>query len=56
MLVLTRDEGTRIFIGDSITITILEAKRGRAVIGIEAPREIPIVRDDAVVTRQREWR
>ncbi len=51
MLVLSRLEGERIYIGDDIVVQIVEIrKNGNVRVGIEAPREIPIIRDDAVRT------
>ena len=47
MLVLSRNNGERIQIGDNIVITLVHASDGHARIGIEAPREIQVVRDDA---------
>ena len=47
MLILTRLVGQSIEIGDNITITLVRTRPGGARIGIDAPREIPIVRDDA---------
>jgi carbon storage regulator len=52
MLMLTRKEGQRIFIGDDIVITIGSIFDNKKVrIGIEAPKDIKIRRDDAKVTR-----
>lgn len=48
MLVLNRKEGERIQIGDNIWITIVEIRKGVVVrVGIEAPRDVPVLRDDA---------
>ncbi len=46
MLVLTRKAGEGIVIGDDIRIVILENKEGRIRIGIEAPAEKTIHRDE----------
>jgi len=46
MLVLTRKANQRIQIGEKITVTVVEV-RGRYVrIGIEAPREVRILRNE----------
>jgi len=37
MLVLSRKEGERIVIGQSITITVIETRGGRVRLGIAAP-------------------
>lgn len=46
MLVLTRKLGQKIFIGDNIAVVVVEIDRGKVRLGIEAPREIAIARDD----------
>lgn len=46
MLVLTRKPGEKVFVGDKIVITVIESDRGRTRIGIEAPKEIPIEREE----------
>ena len=48
MLVLTRKLGERIKIGEDVWITLLEVGGNRARIGIEAPKEIRILRELAV--------
>ena len=44
MLVLSRKQSQSIQIGDEIEITVCEIRDGRVRIGIQCPREIPIVR------------
>lgn len=44
MLILSRKAGERIFIGNSVTVTILMVSANRLRIGIDAPSEIPIRR------------
>ena len=46
MLVLSRKAAETIVIDNRIQVTILQAKRGSVRIGIEAPREIPVVRGE----------
>ena len=46
MLILTRKLGERIAIGDTITITLLEIKGSHVKLGIEAPQEISIHRQE----------
>jgi len=44
MLILTRKEGEKVIINDNIVIEILEIDRGTIKMGIDAPKEIPILR------------
>lgn len=46
MLVLSRKAGERILIGDNIAITIVRISAGSVRVGIEAPLDLPIVRED----------
>ncbi len=46
MLVLTRKLGEGIRIGDDVTITIIEMKGGNVRIGIDAPRDKKIYRQE----------
>jgi carbon storage regulator len=46
MLVLSRKLGEKICIGDNIKITVVDVERGKIRLGIEAPREIPIFRQE----------
>ncbi len=46
MLVLTRKQGEGIVIGNEIRVTILENKEGRVRLGIEAPEDQTIHREE----------
>ena len=46
MLVLTRRVDESIAIGDSIVVTVLGVEGDRVKIGIAAPRDIPIMRQE----------
>jgi carbon storage regulator len=46
MLVLSRKVGERIWIGDEISITVVRVTGGGVRIGIEAPNELPVVREE----------
>ncbi len=46
MLVLSRKEGERISIGDNITLIVSKVNGNRVTIGIEAPRDIKVVRGE----------
>lgn len=48
MLVLSRKVGERIYIGDDITVTILDIDRGKIRLGFDAPRAVPIFRTELV--------
>lgn len=48
MLVLSRKPNESIVINGDITITLIEIRGGRIQLGIEAPREIPVVRTELV--------
>lgn len=46
MLVLSRKQGEQVLIDDRITVTVLAVGEGRIRLGIDAPREIPILRGE----------
>ena len=46
MLVLSRKEGERLMIGDDITIVVSKLNGNRVSIGIEAPKDLRIVREE----------
>ncbi len=46
MLVLSRKVGERIWIGDNISVTVVRITGGGVRIGIEAPSELPVVREE----------
>ena len=46
MLVLSRKVGERIWIGDEIAITVVRITGGGVRLGIEAPSEMPVVREE----------
>lgn len=46
MLVLTRKVGERIHIGDGIVVTVVRIQNDKVRIGIEAPTEVPIHREE----------
>ena len=52
MLVLSRKIGEKIIIGEDITITVLEVERTKVRIGIDAPRDLNIVRDELLEAKE----
>lgn len=46
MLVLSRRKGEKIHVGDGVVITVLDIGGRRARIGIEAPPEIEVLREE----------
>jgi carbon storage regulator len=46
MLVLTRRAGESVMIGDNVTITVLEARGDVIRLGIQAPREVQVHREE----------
>ncbi len=49
MLVLSRKTGERILIGDKIAITVVRIAQGGVRIGVEAPDELPVIREELKV-------
>jgi carbon storage regulator len=46
VLVLSRKSGERILIGDKISVTVVKIGHGGVRIGIEAPPEMAVVREE----------
>ena len=46
MLILTRRVGERLIIGENVTVTILSVKGNQIRIGIDAPRDIKVNREE----------
>jgi carbon storage regulator len=51
MLVLSRKLGEKICIGDNINITIVDIDRGKVRLGIEAPRSVPVYRQELLAAQ-----
>ena len=46
MLVLTRKVGERILIGDKIAVTVVRIGQGGVRLGIEAPNDLEVIREE----------
>lgn len=46
MLVVSRKVGERILIGDQISVTVIKVGSGGVRIGIQAPKEMAVVREE----------
>lgn len=54
MLVLTRKVGERILIGNDVKVLVTEISGDRIKIGIEAPRNILVIREELLTPKQSE--
>jgi carbon storage regulator len=46
MLIITRRPGQKIVLGDDITVTVIEVSGQTVRLGIDAPKELPIYREE----------
>ena len=54
MLILTRRVGETLMIGDEVTVTVLGVKGGQVRLGVNAPREVAVHREEIYQRIQRE--
>lgn len=54
MLILTRRFGETVMVGDEVTITVLGARRNQVRVGINAPRNIAVHREEIYKRIKRE--
>ena len=54
MLVLSRKKDEALVIGDNIVVTVIEVRGDKVRLGIEAPKEIPVHRQEVYEAIQRE--
>jgi len=53
MLVLSRKRDERIVIGDNIVITVVDVRGDKVRLGIEAPAEVPVHRQEVLDAMRR---
>ncbi len=58
MLVLSRQIGEQIYIGDDVIVTLIDIRGDKARIGVEAPKDIPVHRREIAerISRERQER
>lgn len=54
MLILTRKVGESVMIGDEITVRVIEVKGTQIRLGIQAAKEIPVLREELYLRAQDE--
>lgn len=54
MLILTRYKDQRIMIGDDITITVIGVHNGQVRLGISAPKDVPVDREEIRIRKDAE--
>jgi carbon storage regulator len=54
MLVVTRREGEGLWIGDQIEVRVLAIGQGKVRIGVGAPDDVQIVREELIEERDRD--
>ncbi|MGI9326962.1 MAG: carbon storage regulator CsrA [Pseudomonadales bacterium] len=54
MLILTRKVGETLMIGDSVTVTVIAVKGNQVRIGVSAPRDVGVHREEIYERIQKE--
>ena len=55
MLVLTRKQGQRLLIGGGIIVTVKKIRGNAVSIGVEAPPDVPVIRDELIKGNAVNW-
>ncbi len=53
LLVLSRKLGEKVWIGKDICVTVVDIDRGKIRLGFDAPRDVPIYREEVLNAEQR---
>lgn len=54
MLILTRRTGEKVYIGNEVTLTVLGVKGNQVRFGIDAPKSVPVHREEIYERIKRE--
>ncbi|HHK1973779.1 TPA: carbon storage regulator CsrA [Pseudomonas aeruginosa] len=54
MLILTRRVGETLMVGDDVTVTVLDVKGNQVRIGVNAPKEVAVHREEIYQRIQKE--
>ena len=54
MLRITRRAGERVMLGDDVIVEVIEVRGGTVRLGIEAPRSLPVYREELWLEVKRE--
>ncbi|WKD48679.1 carbon storage regulator CsrA [Microbulbifer spongiae] len=54
MLILKRRTGENLRIGTSVSVTVLEVRWNQVRIGIQAPKSLPVHREEVYIRTERE--
>lgn len=52
MLVLSRKLGEKIVIGEGIVLTVVKVDRNQVRLGVEAPADVPVFREEIAPSRR----
>ncbi|HEY2154384.1 MAG TPA: carbon storage regulator [Isosphaeraceae bacterium] len=52
MLVLSRKLGEKVVIGEGIILTVVKVDRNQVRLGIEAPKDVPVYREEIAPSRR----